>query len=324
MNSTSTFRWSRVAHLIGIGGCIVLPFHPLFSQATAVSIIPRTSYRSPAPPRPAVKVDVRVVLVPVTVMDPNDYPVTDLPGSSFKVYENKCRAGGAHFPQGGWACFGGVYRRQEQEHDRSDGALNSGGRTVPETGVPGDEYLLITFSSNPSLVSKSTGRPEEISGALSSLRPDGWTALNDVIYLGVQAMKRARNGRKALFVLTDGADNHSRYSESQVRGLVQESDVRVYAIGLFTRPDLLLKLAKDSGGRAFLVRNMSDLPQTVEKTQPGIAQRVCARIRASRTGNGRHLSPHSGGTGPGEAAPAPIRFLAPRIPFTPLLAACAH
>jgi len=78
-------------------------------------------------------------------------------------------------------------------------------------------------------------------------------------------MKHAKNSRRALFVLSDGGDNNSRYSDSELRNLVQESDVRIYSIGLFERSQVLQKLAMDSGGRAFFARRLEDLPQTVEK-----------------------------------------------------------
>jgi Ca-activated chloride channel family protein len=264
MSHSRKFRWLRVVHLVGIGGCIAV-FCPVFSQETAVNIIPRTSYRGPTPSRPAIKVDVRVVLVPVTVVDSQDYPVTSLPRSSFKVYENDVEQDVLTFhKEDGPVSVGFIVDTSRSMARRMEPSIAAIEQFL-KTGMPGDEYMLMRFSSNPSLITSFTERPEEIHGALSTLSAEGSTALNDAVYVGVQEMKRAKNGRKALFVLTDGADNNSRYSGSQVRSLVQESNVRVYAIGLFTRPNLLLKLANDSGGQAFWVRNMADLPPAVEK-----------------------------------------------------------
>jgi VWFA-related protein len=78
-------------------------------------------------------------------------------------------------------------------------------------------------------------------------------------------MKTAKNPRRALFVLTDGSDNSSRYTEREIVSLVRESDVRVYAIGLFERPRFLEKIAMESGGKAYLAKNLKDLPETVDR-----------------------------------------------------------
>jgi VWFA-related protein len=65
--------------------------------------------------------------------------------------------------------------------------------------------------------------------------------------------------------LTDGGDNSSRFSESEVRNMVREADVRVYSIGLFDRPRFLEKLAGDSGGQCFWAHKLQDLPETVDR-----------------------------------------------------------
>jgi VWFA-related protein len=78
-------------------------------------------------------------------------------------------------------------------------------------------------------------------------------------------MKAANNPRRALFVLTDGSDNSSRYTEREIVSLVRESDVRIYAIGLFERPRFLEKIAMESGGKAYLAHHLKDLPETVDR-----------------------------------------------------------
>jgi len=110
-----------------------------------------------------------------------------------------------------------------------------------------------------------TSDPGEILEPLSFVHPKGWTALHDAIYLGVHRMKPAKNKRRVLFILSDGADNNSRYSESEVKNLVMESDVRVYAIGLFERPKFLEKIAALTGGEVFWARRLKDLPDAIEK-----------------------------------------------------------
>ena len=78
-------------------------------------------------------------------------------------------------------------------------------------------------------------------------------------------MKHAKNLRRALLVLTDGGDNSSRYTNYELSKLVRESDVRIYAIGLFERSGFLEKLGMDSGGRTLFVHRLADLPEAIDK-----------------------------------------------------------
>lgn len=261
----STARHSTVARLVGICGCIFLSLNPLFSEDHISRITPTSAYHLPYPSGPEVKVDVRMVLVPVTVTDSMDYPVVTLPRTSFQIYEDNIEQNVLTLQkEDGPVSVGFVVDTSGSMRDRMEPSI-AAIRQFLERSMTGDEYFLLRFSSDSDLIVNFTEHPEEIRAALPSLKPEGSTALNDAIYRAVHEMKRARNGRKALFVLTDGGDNDSRYSDSEVRKLVQEADVRVYSIGLFTRPGFLTKLAGESGARTFWVKRMSHLPEAVEK-----------------------------------------------------------
>ncbi len=91
-------------------------------------------------------------------------------------------------------------------------------------------------------------------------------------------MKKAKNPRKALLIISDGGDNNSRYTESEIKNLVQEADVQIYAIGIYeptaTRgrtpeemagPSLLTEIAEQTGGRQFPVDNLNELPDVAAK-----------------------------------------------------------
>jgi Ca-activated chloride channel family protein len=83
--------------------------------------------------------------------------------------------------------------------------------------------------------------------------------------MGAQQMRFAKNPRKALFILSDGADNNSRYSESEARNLLMETDVRVFAIGLFARPRFLERIAAETGGKTYWVHKLGDLPDVIDR-----------------------------------------------------------
>jgi VWFA-related protein len=107
----------------------------------------------------------------------------------------------------------------------------------------------------------------------------GRTALLDGIYLALNEMKQnAQNPRKALVVISDGGDNSSRYTESEIKNLVREADVQIYAIGIFeptasrgrtaeelSGPGLLNEVCEQTGGRHFPVENLNELPDVAAK-----------------------------------------------------------
>jgi Ca-activated chloride channel family protein len=211
------------------------------------------------------KVDVNMILLPVTVTDAKDQPVTNLAPSSFRVLEDNVEQQVVSFHhEEGPVSVGFIFDASSSMKNRVDRSV-AAIKSFMETFTKGDEFFLIRFSDQPTLVTGFTPDPNEILREMSSIQPLGWTALNDAIWFGVQTMRHAKNSRRALIVLTDGGDNNSRYSDSELRKLVQESDVRVYSIGLFERSHFLELLGNDSGGRAFWAHKLENLPETVEK-----------------------------------------------------------
>jgi Ca-activated chloride channel family protein len=93
--------------------------------------------------------------------------------------------------------------------------------------------------------------------------------------MGIGKMRSARYSKKALLIISDGGDNHSRYGEREVRSAIKESDVMVYSIGVFDRnvptreewlgPELLRSIAEPSGGRAFTVFSATELPTVAHR-----------------------------------------------------------
>jgi Ca-activated chloride channel family protein len=134
-----------------------------------------------------------------------------------------------------------------------------------QTTLPGDEYFVVQFADKPHLLGGFTTLPDEIHSRLGLVEARGWTALLDAIAMGVHQMKAARNNRRVLLILSDGSDNNSRYSESEIRSMVTEGDMRIYGIGLFHRPRLLQQLADETGGKVLLAQNLSELPDVVDR-----------------------------------------------------------
>jgi VWFA-related protein len=147
-----------------------------------------------------------------------------------------------------------------------------------KTANPEDEFFLVEFNDRPKLAVPLTRHPERIQDRLASTQAKGRTALLDAIYLAMHEMKKSKKQRKALVIISDGGDNSSRYSESEIRNLVREMDVLIYAIGIFepigargrtaeemSGPGLLSEISEQTGGRHFPVDNLNELPDIAGK-----------------------------------------------------------
>ena len=217
-----------------------------------------------------IKTDVKLVLVPVSVTDPEHRLITGLSAGNFQLYEGNTAQSIRHFSSEDVPISIGVIldasgsMRDKMERVRE--ALNQFCREAN----PQDEFFMIVFSNEPHLVNDFTTSPDDLQKELLFTQPKGRTALLDAIYMGLHKLKDARYGKKALLIISDGGDNHSRYSEKEIKSAAKESDVMIYGIGTFDRyvptleesrgPALLSEIAEPTGGRAFTLENPQELP----------------------------------------------------------------
>jgi Ca-activated chloride channel family protein len=137
---------------------------------------------------------------------------------------------------------------------------------------PEDQFALIEFGDRAQLTLRFTDVQEEIQNKLTFVESRGCTALVDAVVLALEQMKHARHPRKAIVIISDGGDNHSRYSKRELKKRVKESDVQIYSIGIvesqalhglseeeLAGPDLLNDLATQTGGRFFEVGSLDSL-----------------------------------------------------------------
>jgi VWFA-related protein len=240
---------------------------PADAQQQRVAIQPRV--RAAAAPeefrRATFRLDVKLVQIPVTVTDLRDHPVMGLPKSHFRVFEDEVEQEVAAFSMADAAISAGlVFDSSGSMRNHIDESRHAVEQFLL-TSVAGDEYFLVRFSDKPQLVTPLTPDPDEIMRQLNFIEPNGWTAMNDGIVKSVGEMRAARNGRRVLLVLSDGADNNSRYSDDELLSLMREAEVRLFAIGLFERPKFLERLADETGGKVIWVRKIGELPDAMEK-----------------------------------------------------------
>lgn len=250
------------------------------SSEENVNITPRPKPQEAVTPLPKsnIRVDTNVVLIPVTVTDPLNRFVTGLDQESFKVAEDKVDQKIVSFgSEDAPLSIGIVFDTSGSMGPKLDRSRQAVAEFF-KTANPEDEGFLVEFSDRPELVTPLTHNLEEIQNRLTFTQSRGRTALLDGVYLALHTMKKATNPRKALIVISDGGDNSSRYTESEIKNLVKEADVQIYAIGIYepmasrgrtpeelSGPGLLTDISEPTGGRHFIVENLAELPDVAAK-----------------------------------------------------------
>jgi Ca-activated chloride channel family protein len=247
--------------------------------------------------RPVIKTSVDLVLVPVTVTDPMERLVTGLSQDNFQVFENKKPQQIKHFSSEDVPVSLGIIVDTSGSMASKMDRVREAVKQFCDSANPQDEFFIITFSEEPRLLQDFGDSAQDVEGKLFFALPKGRTALLDAIYMGLRKMRQARYSKRALLIISDGGDNHSRYSEQEVKSAVKESDVMIYAIGTFERyvptleerlgPQLLSDIAETTGGRAFI---LDDLVQ-----MPALARRIGMELRTQYVlGYRPENSPHDG------------------------------
>jgi VWFA-related protein len=247
------------------------------SPAT-ISPRPKAVGKEPAEPKANIRVDATLVLIPVTVTDPMNRFVTGLEKENFKLFEDRKEQEISQFSSEDAPLSAGVIfdcsGSMGHKLEKSRLAVSE----FFKTANPEDEFFLIQFNDTANLVQPFTQNLEEIQNRLMFTFSKGRTALLDAVFLGLHTMRRARNPRKALLIISDGGDNNSRYTEAEIKNLVKEADVQIYAIGIFEEgpvrgrtpeesagPALLTTIAEQTGGRQYEVDNLNELPDVAAK-----------------------------------------------------------
>jgi Ca-activated chloride channel family protein len=238
----------------------------------------RPTAKEPAAPKSNIRIDTTVVQIPVTVTDPLNRFVTGLEKKDFRLFEDKVEQTVQYFAsEDAPISVGLIFDTSGSMGSKLEKSRQAVAQFFRTTN-PEDEFFLVEFNDRPDLVAPFTTSLEEIQNKLTFTQSKGRTALLDAVYLGLHTMKKGRNARKALLIISDGGDNSSRYTESEIKNLVREADVQIYAIGIFENaagrgrtaeelagPGLLQEISEQTGGRAFAVDNLNELPDIAAK-----------------------------------------------------------
>ncbi len=247
------------------------------------------------------RVDVNLVLVPVTVTDRLNRPVIDLPQKNFALFEGGIAQPIQSFTREDGPIsialvldFSGSMRNKiDYERQAVDQFF--------QNANPADDYYVITVADKPTLIVSSSQSTDTIESELASVEPKGATALFDAIYLATAKLRAARYQRRAMLIISDGGDNRSRYTLKEIRHVVAEADILTYSIGIFDDiPIPLIKTIEEKMGRKWLdeITSMSggrDIAADNRRAIPQIAAVISRELRSQYVLGYRPSNPNRDG-----------------------------
>ena len=268
--------------------CLLVRLRPLTLAACALFVFPALAQvagpLTPIGPAEqakfageAIRTEVALALVNVTATDPNGRLVTGLERENFRVFEDGIEQEISTFSSEDVPIsIGLIFDMSGSMANKFDRARQAAVQFL-RTANPRDEFFLVRFNDRTEPASRFTSSTEELENRVIFTAAGGRTALLDAVYIGLDQIRNAHNGRRALLIISDGGDNHSLYSEADIRSSLKESDCQLYAMGIFDRHhisrkseerygwSLLSELVEMTGGRVFPVSKLTDLPDIASK-----------------------------------------------------------
>jgi len=226
-------------------------------------------------PETHLRVDSSLVLIPVQVTTSTGTSVTSLSQDNFELFDEGVEQKITHFyREDGPISIGLLFDSSGSMRNKILQSSEAAAAFL-RTANSDDEFFLVEFGDRPKLAVPFTPDADAIFRGILHNKPLGRTSLLDAILMSLVEMKHARNTRKAIVILSDGGDNSSHYTPRQIRNALLESDLQVYAIGIFDSnpvhrlaaeerngPLLLDDLAEQTGGRLYQITNLDNLANT--------------------------------------------------------------
>jgi len=244
---------------------------------------PKGSAQKPADDEPfALKLDVRRVLIPVSVTSKDGKTLDNLPQTSFQIYEDNVLQEINIFAHDDVPLSLGLVIDNSGSMRNKRQRVNSAALTFVRESNTEDETFIVDFDDEAYLRQQFTGSMSDLVDALSDINTQGETALNDAIYVSLDYMKKGSREKKALLVISDGEDNKSKYGINKLMEHIRISkDVTIYAIGLLEENDErgglfskspskrakedLTKIAEMTGGEAYFPRTIDEVGDICRK-----------------------------------------------------------
>ena len=177
---------------------------------------------------------VDLINVTATVVDAHGRFVAGLRKEDFRVFEDDRLQTISHFNSERVPVSLGIVldTSGSMDGDKMVAARRALERFLYELLGPEDEVFLYRFNATPELVHGWTQDRRAIAYELARIRPRGATALYDAVAEAIPMMRTARHRKKALLIISDGNDTSSRIDVRSLQGLIRDTEVLIYAIGI--------------------------------------------------------------------------------------------
>jgi Ca-activated chloride channel family protein len=259
-------------------GAVYLAGRVLALSVVVVSAVwPADGPSGAAPERPFFRADTTLVLVPVTVVDRRGAMVNGLSSAEFTLTENGVRQQIRSFSAEDAPVSIGIVLDLSGSMKGSLGEAKESLRALMKDANSADEAFLNAVSTRPRAYSGFTENFDEVLSRVAFESAGGDTALIDTIYGSLKQLRSGVHARKALLVISDGMDNHSRHSKRELLDLAVESDAQIYTVAVcdtaapHSKPIALTEekggllfldeLAARTGGMSFVVHGRTDIAE---------------------------------------------------------------
>jgi VWFA-related protein len=177
---------------------------------------------------------VDLVNVTVTVTDKNGRFVPGLRQEDFIVYEENELQDVTHFSNERVPVSLGIVldTSGSMVGEKIASAQAAIDRFLTKLLDPADEVFLYRFSSYPELLQDWTTDRRRLSRVIDRIHAGGGTAMLDALAEAVPMAGTGQHRKRAVLLISDGNDTDSDSSLSEVKQLIRESEVMVYAIGI--------------------------------------------------------------------------------------------
>jgi VWFA-related protein len=252
------------------GGCEMLRFPLALILLAATTVNPAQRLDNS---NYGLTVDVELVQLPVSVVDKQGVPIRGLRREQFTVYEDKVEQQISLFKQEDIPLSVALVIDASGSMSNKVDRLSAAAMTFVKESNPEDETAIVSFGDDVELEQDFTSNTQKLSQALATISPKGATSLYDAILLAANHLrKQGFHEKKVLLIVSDGDDNHSRYSLNRVLDSLRESPIIVYSVGLRDPSDdspvfgslgrkALGKVAEVTGGISYFPRSVSDVQQ---------------------------------------------------------------
>ena len=228
------------------------------------------------------KIDTDLVLLDVAVFDQTGKPANKLQKDDFQVYEDKIKQNIESVDRVDVPLSLGIVIDTSGSMRTKLAVVSDSAAGLIKQLKNEDEAFIAQFKIEAELVRDFTRDKRDLEDGLTELYTSGGTSLLDaIIATADHAQQKGKQRKKALVVITDGVERNSAVKEKEVIKAIQEDDVQIYLVGILDETDepsglfgksnakkakdLLIRLADDSGGRAFFPKDAREIPAIMEQ-----------------------------------------------------------